>query len=129
MQPANLTPAWRKALDEAILADPRGRTGVAEKLEISRPYVSRVLTGSIAKPSKKFAARVAAVYLQVLCPHLGHHIPPATCRQFAQRTYSAISPQDVPHWRACRRCPHNTHNPSAALAAMPAAPAPGATES
>jgi hypothetical protein len=100
-------PSWRRALDEAIEADPRGRKGVAERLGVSRPYVSRITTGHIPQASPKFIRRVVAVLQRVDCPHLGTSLPPADCRAYAERRYAQIGPFDVPHWRACRACPNN----------------------
>lgn len=99
-------PAWRRALDAAIQADPRGRAGVAEKLGVSRPYVSRVVNFHMPVAPASFIERVAAVYLRVQCPHLGQEIAPAECRTYSGRTYSACSQFEVDHWRACQRCPN-----------------------
>lgn len=98
-------PAWRQALDRAIAADPRGKLGVAERLGVSRPYVSRITTGDIPQASPRFIQRVIDVYLQVDCPHLRRSLPPGQCRAYATRAYADIAREDVPHWRACRRCP------------------------
>lgn len=109
-------PAWRMALNAAIAADPAGKKGVADRLEVSRPYVSRITTGHIAKASPKFIERVVAVYLQVDCPALQRTLPPAECRAYADRTYAQISQFEVDHWRACRGCANN-HRRNAELAA------------
>lgn len=100
-------PSWRRALDAAIATDPAGKQGVAARLGVSRPYVSRVTTGHIPVAPQRFIDRVAAVYLQVDCPHLQRSLPPADCQAFAAREYARIAAADVPHWRACRRCPSN----------------------
>jgi hypothetical protein len=98
-------PAWRRALDAAIAADPRGRQGIAERLEVTRAYVSRVAGGDLTdKPPPKFISRVQAVLMQVDCPFLGRPIPPDQCRAFAARSYAQIKQPEVAHWRACMRC-------------------------
>lgn len=106
-------PAWRTALDTAIATDPRGKLGVAERLGVSRPYVSRVATGHIPVASPLFVQRVVDNYLQVNCPHLQAPLPPGQCRSYAARTYTQISAHDVPHWRACLRCANNPNNAAA----------------
>jgi hypothetical protein len=102
-------PAWRAALVAAIEADPRGMTGVALRLEVSRPYVSRVMTGHIpeAAVSPRFVRRVEDKLMQVDCPHLGAPLARSSCAGYAGRSYAQISAHEVAHWRACRRCPHN----------------------
>lgn len=52
---------WRKVLQDAVRRDPRGKTGVAKRMGVSRPYVSRVLSRSIDPPSPKFVERVLAL--------------------------------------------------------------------
>ena len=106
------TPGWRLALNAAISADPEGKKGVAERLGVSRPYVSRITTGHIAVASRRFVARVEAALMQVDCPHLLRALPPAECRAYAQRSYAQISQFDVGHWRACRTCPCNPTKPT-----------------
>jgi hypothetical protein len=104
--PATAAP-WRAALDAAIAADPQGKLGVALRLGVSRPYVSRITTGHIPEASPRFIQRVVDTYLQVDCPHLQRSLPPGQCRSYAQLRYSEITADQVPHWRACRRCPRN----------------------
>lgn len=100
-------PDWRLALDAAIAADPQGKAGVALRLGVSRPYVSRVTTGHMPVAPARFVARVRAVYMQVQCPHLGRALPPGQCLAYAQRGYADVGADEVDHWRACRRCPAN----------------------
>jgi len=97
-------PAWRLAFEEALRTDPRGAAGVAEKLGVSRPYVSRVYTFHMPVAPQSFAERVTAVYMRVDCPHLCRTISPEECRQFHRRTFAVISQFEVDHWRACQRC-------------------------
>ena len=106
-------PAWRDALNAAIATDPAGKQGVALRLGVSRPYVSRITTGHIPQASAKFIARVVEVYQRVDCPYLDHSLSPQECRRYAGRSYAAIAQPEVAHWRACRACPQN---PSKVLA-------------
>ena len=109
LPPAPPLPAWRAAFEAAIKADPRGKLGIAERLGVSRPYVSRVATGDLKRrPPPNFITRVQALLMQVDCPHLGRALAPAECHSYAQRSYAQVSQFDVHHWRACRGCTHNT---------------------
>ena len=104
-----LMPRWWVALHAAVAADPSGRAGVAVRLDISRPYISRVMTGHIplAEVSQRFITRVMTVLMQVDCPHLRRSLPPAQCRDYAARTYQQVDQFEVAHWRACRSCSNN----------------------
>lgn len=97
---------WRELLKNGVETDPRGISGVAKRMGISRPYVSRVLTGSMDPVPVKFTDRVLATFARVECPYLKTALAPQECRAYAQRSYSAITAADVPHWRACKKCPH-----------------------
>lgn len=97
---------WLALLRAAIDADPRGITGVAERLGYSRPAISRVLAGSYGN-TEKVARSVLATFARVDCPYLRSTLAPHECADYAARRYSAISAADVPHWRACKRCAHN----------------------
>ena len=119
--PAAPAAPWRDALNAAIAADPAGKQGVALRLGVSRPYVSRVTTGHIPQAPAKFIARVAEVYLRVDCPHLGHSLSPQECRSYAGRSYAAITQPEVAHWRACRHCLTNPIAARAAALGLPAA--------
>jgi hypothetical protein len=99
-------PAWRRALADAAAADPRGRAGVAERMGVSRVYVSRVMSGDIDPVPDKFIGRVLAALCRVECPHLGRTLAPAECRAYAARPYRALAAAEVNHWRACQRCPN-----------------------
>ena len=101
---------WLSLLRQAVDADPRGKAGVAERLGYSRPAISRVLSGSYGDTGR-LATKVLATYARIDCPHLLASLAPAECSAYAGRAYGAIAAADVPHWRACRRCPHNPINP------------------
>lgn len=106
-------PAWRLAFEAAITADPAGKKGVAERLGVSRPYVSRVATGDLQRrPSPQFIARVEALLMQVVCPHLHRPLTPAECHGYARRGYGQVNSYEVDHWRACRGCAHNAQRAS-----------------
>lgn len=100
---------WFAVLQTAIKDDPRGITGVAHALGYSRPAISRVMGGTYGK-TDKVAAQVLATYARIDCPHLRTSIAPQECSDYAGRSYSAITAADVPHWRACKKCPRNPAN-------------------
>ena len=116
-QTEDTLPAWRVVLNSAITTDPAGKKGVAERLGVSRPYVSRVTTGDLQhRVPARFIARVTAVLMQVDCPYLQRPLPPAECGRYAERSYAQVSSFEVDHWRACRACPNNARR-NASLAA------------
>lgn len=96
---------WLAVLERAVAIDPRGITGVAERIGYSRPAVSRALAGSYGDTTK-LAAAVQRELVRIDCPHLATTITAPQCRDYASRSYTAITAADVPHWRACRRCAH-----------------------
>lgn len=98
---------WLALLQQAIDGDARGISGVADRMGVSRPYVSRVLSGSIDPVPEKFTTRVLATFARIDCPHLRSSLAPQACSAFARRSYGAISAAEVPHWRACKKCPNN----------------------
>lgn len=98
-------PDWLEMLQAAVTADPRGITGVAERIGYSRTAVSLALAGRYANP-EHIAHAVVNMLQAVACPFLGQAIAPDACRRFSTRSYIAITAADVPHWRACRKCSH-----------------------
>ena len=98
---------WLALLRQAVAADPRHITGVSERIGYSRTTVSLVLAGKYPNPTD-VASAVIAAYVRIDCPHLRISLDPADCTTYAARRYSALNAADVPHWRACRKCPHNT---------------------
>lgn len=110
---------WRGVLATLVAEHPKGKQGVADVMGVSRVYVSRVfMTGPnrIEHPGKAFVAKVWGAVGAVACPHLGRTLATADCKAHATRSWGALSGQDqVQHWRACQRCPHN---PAAVAEAM-----------
>lgn len=82
------------------------KTAVAIKLGVSRPAISRVMSGSYGAKTDKIAARVLAVYSVVACPYLGQEISPSECAAHAGRAIPTSSPRAVRHWKACQTCPN-----------------------
>lgn len=121
-------PRWLALLKAAVAADGKlGKLGVAQRMGVSRPYVSRVLMtgeGRIKVPSEHFIRRVLAAFGdgRLDCPHLGTDIALGQCQAFAAREWKVIhgsGPEKVLHWRACQRCPQNPVLPVSPLKAKP----------
>lgn len=106
---AAIPPDWRDVLEREISADPRGKLGLAERMGVSRVYVSRVATGHIPpeQVSPRFIARLYESLEAYICPHTGQTIAPSLCRQAAARTYESLTFAEVDQWRACQSCRHN----------------------
>lgn len=97
-------PRWRQLFDDAVKA--HGTVGLARMLGYNNhTLVSRILRGHV-EASDKFQARVLRVLTLIDCPHLGQPITDETCTGYASRSFGAIAAPDVPHWRACKKCPH-----------------------
>ena len=97
---------WRDILRREVAADPRGKAGVAERLGVSRSYVSRVLSDgkSHIPPSRRFLAKLEAEYGQVDCPYLQRPVARSTCHR-ALGPAPTHNPALIIQWRACQKCP------------------------
>lgn len=109
---------WIALLKSAVENDPRGISGVADRLPrkdgkpYSRPAISRALSGTYGN-TEHLQRVVLATLARIDCPHLQVSLAPQECADYAGRRYGAITAAEVPHWRACRKCPHNPANASA----------------
>lgn len=101
---AMLSPTWRRLLDEA-LAELGSKQLVANRLGVSRPYVSRVMTGSIKSPPQSFIDRVTSRFEVVDCPHSCQQQPRGDCR-VALESAPTHNPFRLALWQACQTCPH-----------------------
>ncbi len=98
---------WWQLIDKAV-EEGQPLAEVARKMGVSRVYVTRVRSGSIAKPPEKFVARVLAAFDVVNCPHLKEPLAPNVCAKHATASYASLSsPQQVMHWSACQKCAHH----------------------
>lgn len=110
---ATVTPApaaadWRSILLREVDADPRGKAGVAERLGVSRAYVSRALssgTSAYAAVPRKFVLRVLDLEADIDCPAQGRKSPRATCRK-ANDPAPTHNPLAMRVWRECQQCPN-----------------------
>ncbi len=98
----------RDLLIAAVTDDPRGKAGVAEKLGVSRPLLSRVLSAADRLNfSAALAERVMAVYGEVqICPASDMPLDRERCRAFVGRPAPTHNPQAMRVWKCCQRCPH-----------------------
>lgn len=96
---------WLNVLRQAVDNHPRGAAGVGELIGYSRPAVSRALSGTYGDTTRLERAVMTRLPV-VACPHLDKPIARTDCTGYATRSYASIAAADVPHWRACRRCPH-----------------------
>jgi len=97
---------WMQILRDAVRADPRGATGVAERMGVSRPAVSLLLAGRYPAGTERMAALVLERLGRRTCPHTGEEIGPEVCDGWAVRPMPTSNPYDLQQWRACRRCEH-----------------------
>jgi hypothetical protein len=105
-------PEWLALLRTATTADGASVASVARSINMPRPSLSMLLTGTypakLEKVSKKYAAKVLQQYRnRVPCPHLRISIGNDECRTFASAQQTTSCPDKLAHWRACRRCETN----------------------
>lgn len=101
-----MTERWRDLLD-ATLAEPGAtKASVAARLGVSRPYVSRVISGDMDPVPKKFIARVEAILDSISCPYTGRDEPKSLCRDQVRAAPPTHNPFRLAHWHACQRCAH-----------------------
>lgn len=109
-------PDWRAILAREVSLHPRGKAGVAERLGVSRTYVSRALsTGASAYPHvpQPFVSRVLDLESDVDCPPRSQRVARAECRK-ALAPAPTHNPLAMRIWRECQICAFKPYqeNPS-----------------
>lgn len=99
-------PLWQRLLADAIRnAGPRGKAAVAERLGVSRPYVSRVVAGDYDPVPQPFIDRVIErLYVVAECPATGQPQPRIDCRRIALGAAPTHNPLAMRIWACCQRC-------------------------
>lgn len=98
---------WRAIIAREIALHPRGKAGVAERMGVSRAYVSRALSAGVSaygKVPKAFIRRVYDLESDVDCPATGGRIARAECRR-ALLPAPTHNPLAMRIWRECQTCP------------------------
>ncbi len=96
---------WLQMLADAVEADPRGKAGIAERLDVSRTAISLVLDNKYPAKTDRIEAKVIAILSRVDCPFMGESITRSQCTDFANRAAPTNSPREMRHWRTCQTCP------------------------
>lgn len=98
---------WRDLLAKAIADHPRGRTGVAEILGISRTAVSTLHSGKYPSPhTGKMAELIRTRLGRRHCPYLDIDVPHEVCAEWSLSPMPTSAPYALEHWRTCTTCPH-----------------------
>lgn len=97
-------PKWRRLLREALV-ELGSKQRVANRLGVSRPYVSRVMSGDIKQPAQAFIDRVTYRLEVVHCPHTYQQQPRGDCR-VALQPAPTHNPFRLALWQACQTCTH-----------------------
>lgn len=107
-------PLWRRLLNEAIRnAGPRGKAAVAERLGVSRPYVSRVIAGDYDPVPSQFVQRVIdRLHVIDACPATGLPQPRSECVRIGRGAAPTHNPLAMRIWATCQRCPHKPEGKS-----------------
>lgn len=109
--PVTPLPEWRGILTREIDLHPRGKAGVAERLGVSRAYVSRAMsdgTSAYAKVPQTFISRVLDLESDVDCPATGGRVARAECRK-ANGPAPTHNPLAMRTWRECQTCAIKPH--------------------
>jgi len=104
--PTAAMPDWRAILAREVDLHPRGKAGVAERLSVSRSYVSRALSegaSAYARVPQTFIRRVLDLESDVDCPAAGGRVARAECRK-ALLPAPTHNPLAMRIWRACQSC-------------------------
>lgn len=107
---AETPPDWRAVLAKALSESKEGtKAAVAKVLDVSRPYVSRVMSEGKSRyePPPEFIAKVLdRFYMVAACPHNGLPQPASECRSIAMASAPTHHPHRMALWKSCQRCPH-----------------------
>lgn len=102
-------PGWREALAAALQEAGGNKQAVADRLNVSRSYVSRVLSdgdSAYASVPEAFKRRVIAILSRVHCPARGgEEVPRAECAA-GNAPAPTHNPLRMQIWRRCQTCPH-----------------------
>lgn len=99
---------WRALLATEVSSNPRGKAGVADRLGVTRGYVSQVMSEGSSKPaavSPKFVKRVLGLLHVITCPATREEQPREACAK-AIAAAPTHNPQAMRVWRCCQTCPH-----------------------
>lgn len=109
-------PEWVRLLRSEVDGKRRSIAAVARDIDMPRPSLSMLLSGTypagLDKVSAKYAAIVIAKFRgQVLCPHLRKGIGIDACKAYAAAPMKMSHPDELKFWAACRACPLNPITP------------------
>lgn len=95
---------WRTVLSNAV-AELGTKQRVAERLGVSRPYVSRVISGDIDPVPQTFIDRVINRLDVVTCPHTFRSQVRHDCRH-SLGPAPTHNPYRLALWQCCQKCPN-----------------------
>jgi len=102
---------WFHLLVDAVARDPRGKAGVAEKInaeggKVSRPQISLVINGAYKASTRHIAAKVLTVFDRHVCPYLGESIDVGQCQEINTGPTPTWDPAALDQRRTCQTCLH-----------------------
>jgi len=118
-------PEWIAILKQEVAKPGRTITSIAAEIDMSRPALSMLLSGSYPARLDKISRRYSGTVLglsrgQVACPHLRRGITQAECQRHAGAPMSTSNPDKLRQWRACQRCPLSPFNTAEEAAGLQA---------
>lgn len=87
----------------------RGLGAVSRQLGYAKSGISMVLSGTYGADTRWMQDAVLKAFGTVSCPYEGTFLAAEACRSWRERDVPTSSAEDLRHWSACRRCPHNPH--------------------
>lgn len=97
---------WFALLVAAVENDPRGRQGVAERLDVSRTQISLAISGKYGN-TVNLARRVLAVMDCHACRYLGTPVNDAYCQEVNLGPTPVWDPSAMDQRRVCQFCEFN----------------------
>lgn len=103
---------WYSLLKQAVAEDPRGKSGVVDRLRaagaerVGRTQLSLVLNGRYPASTRKLAAKVLAVFDRRPCPYLGTEVAIEHCIEVNRGPAPTWDPAGLDQRRCCHACPN-----------------------
>lgn len=103
---------WFRILQEAVRDDPRGVTGVAERMvaggerKVSRTQLSLVLRGLYPADTRHLAQKIHALLSRRACPYSGLLVTAEHCREVNGLPAPTWNPSAMDNRRVCDNCQH-----------------------
>jgi hypothetical protein len=109
---------WFLLLTQAVQDDPRGKAGVALRLQaagaekVGRTQLSLILNGHYPASTRLLAAKVLSLLDRHPCPYLGAEVAIEHCIAINAGPAPTWDPAALDQRRCCQTCPHQPRTPN-----------------